>query len=150
MQQLPLGVWGHLFPLTGTGAETGSEGGRGQGAGGAFFPPGRALTPECLPTGVLSYLENLEGGVHLGAPVGASAPYLRAPLKGTYLSLQAPFHSTRPQGFRTRIRVSVLPRYQIWGGAGKGQGRGAGGGSVPPRAPPAERSGHTHILKAGH
>lgn len=35
-------------------------------------------------------------------------------VRAAYLSLQAPFHSIRPQGFRTRISVTVLPWYQIW------------------------------------
>lgn len=104
------------------------------------FPPGHALTPECLPTGgPESYGESrgerctwvhpwvpLWHGLGHG-PAVCSAPYLRTLAKGTYLSLQAPFHSTRPQGFRTRIRTSVSPWYKIWMESGqRSRARGQG------------------------
>lgn len=87
-----------------------------------LFLPRRLLSPECLLTGG-SGLDREPRGVGLSLacqPVPLwhclacrsavrSARPMRVLVRGTYLSLQAPFHSIQPQGFRTRIRVSVLP-----------------------------------------
>lgn len=123
-----------------------------RGGGGAVgqeappFSPRHSLAPECLPTGVPGSAGDSRGEecnlVHPWVPLWhglahgpavCSASHLG---RGTYLSLQAPFHSIRPQGFRTRISVSVLPRYQTWVGcAVKVRSKGVGGNSLPSHAP---------------
>lgn len=92
------------------------------GSGGILFLP-RRFPPRRMPAAGAPELDGGASGerlalgrrpVHLWhrlarGPAVRSAPHLRVPLRGTYLSLQAPFHSTRPQGFRTRSSVSALP-----------------------------------------
>lgn len=120
--------------------------GRGCRSGGTSFLPKTFPHPECLPTGVPGSAGESRGEesnlVHPWVPLWhglahgpavCSASHLG---RGTYLSLQAPFHSIRPQGFRTRISVSVLPRYQTWVGcAVKVRSKGAGGSALPSHAP---------------
>lgn len=107
--------------------------GRGRVPGGTSILRRDSLPLIACLLGVLSEMENPErGSLALGTgcpprrdaswslwgmalllgPAVCSAPHPRVLVRGTYLSLQDPFHSIRPQGFRTRINVSILPWYK--------------------------------------